>query len=217
MAGELENRLDNLLKLDKNSPEFENLFNELENDISDSLESTEKRLNNLQNSLISLKKIKGILNQLKGTDNEINFDIDNDFLKFKKIKNQKSKNLVGVITTEGNYFGKYIIFPNFPEDEFEAKLGYFQILSDRKSHIISDIPLEMYKAYEIEIHSKEGISKKYAIARKEGVYINNVDVEIKMPKNTKDFVLDKILYIGIDKIKLRKSKINDFVYEVSLQ
>ena len=217
MAGELENKLDLLLKMDKNNPEFDNTFNDLENEINDSLETTEKRLSNLNNALINLKNMKGLLNQLKGTDNEVNFDIDSEFLKFKKIKNQKAKNLVGVITTEGNYFGKYIIFPNFPEDEFEAKLGYFQVLSDRKSHIISDVPLEMYKAYEIEIHTKENISKKYAIVRKEGVYINSIDIDIMMPKNTKDFVLDKILYIGIEKIKLRKSKINDFVYTLSLQ
>ena len=217
MAGELENKLDLLLKMDKNDPEFDNTFNDLENEVNDSLETTEKRLSNLNNALINLKNIKGLLNQLKGTDNEVNFDIDSDFLKFKKIKNQKAKNLVGVITTEGNYFGKYIIFPNFPEDEFEAKLGYFQVLSDRKSHIISDVPLEMYKAYEIEIQTKESITKKYAIVRKEGVYINSIDIDIIMPKNTKDFILDKILYIGIEKIKLRKSKINDFVYTLSLQ
>ena len=217
MAGELENKLDLLLKMDKNDPEFDNTFNDLENEVNDSLETTEKRLSNLNNALINLKNIKGLLNQLKGTDNEVNFDIDSDFLKFKKIKNQKAKNLVGVITTEGNYFGKYIIFPNFPEDEFEAKLGYFQVLSDRKSHIISDVPLEMYKAYEIEIQTKESTTKKYAIVRKEGVYINSIDIDIIMPKNTKDFILDKILYIGIEKIKLRKSKINDFVYTLSLQ
>ena len=217
MAGELENKLDLLLKMDKNNPEFNNTFNDLENEVNDSLETTEKRLSNLNNALINLKNIKGLLNQLKGTDNEVNFDIDSEFLKFKKIKNQKAKNLVGVITTEGNYFGKYIIFPNFPEDEFEAKLGYFQVLSDRKSHIISDVPLEMYKAYEIEIQTKESTTKKYAIVRKEGVYINSIDIDIIMPKNTKDFILDKILYIGIEKIKLRKSKINDFVYTLSLQ
>ena len=217
MAGELENKLDLLLKMDKNDPEFDNTFNDLENEVNDSLETTEKRLSNLNNALINLKNIKGLLNQLKGTDNEVNFDIDSEFLKFKKIKNQKAKNLVGVITTEGNYFGKYIIFPNFPEDEFEAKLGYFQVLSDRKSHIISDVPLEMYKAYEIEIQTKESTTKKYAIVRKEGVYINSIDIDIIMPKNTKDFILDKILYIGIEKIKLRKSKINDFVYTLSLQ
>ena len=73
------------------------------------------------------------------------------------------------------------------------------------------------KQKQIEIQTKESTTKKYAIVRKEGVYINSIDIDIIMPKNTKDFILDKILYIGIEKIKLRKSKINDFVYTLSLQ